>query len=165
MCFVSVTGDANFQMKRTGLSLGGFIQPAPARTLLELNTSVEKGFCQRILWCVPKPTMASFSELEKVDGQFSASVVGLMSSQWKNDKSVRTWMLPKSCKVFSAKFDEIQQQLQAISCMDDLLAGMLSKAKGQILRVAATLHVLFHIDTYPTGHSISYCQQCSRGSY
>jgi hypothetical protein len=74
MCFVSVTGDANFQMKRTGLSLGGFIQPAPARTLLELNTSVEKGFCQRILWCVPKPTMASFSELEKVDGQFSASV-------------------------------------------------------------------------------------------
>ena len=26
-------------------------------------------------------------------------------------------------------------------------AGMLSKAKGQILRVAATLHVLFHIDT------------------
>jgi hypothetical protein len=26
--------------------------------------------------------------------------------------------------VFSAKFDEIQQQLQAISCMDDLLAGV-----------------------------------------
>lgn len=26
-------------------------------------------------------------------------------------------------------------------------AGMLSKSKGQILRVAATLHVLFHIDT------------------
>ena len=47
-----------------------------------------------------------------------------MSSQWKNDKSVRTWMLPKSCKIFSAKFDEIQQQLQAISCMDDLLAGV-----------------------------------------
>lgn len=28
-----------------------------------------------------------------------------------------------------------------------LYAGMLSKSKGQILRVAATLHVLFHIDT------------------
>ena len=47
-----------------------------------------------------------------------------MSSQWKNDKSVQTWILPKSCRVFSAKFDEIQQNLQAISCMDELLAGV-----------------------------------------
>ena len=61
-------------MKHTGFSLGGFIQPAPARTLLELNTSVEKGLCQRILWCVPKPTLASFMELEKVDRGFSAAI-------------------------------------------------------------------------------------------
>ena len=33
--------------------------------------------------------------------------VGLMSSQWKNDKSIQTWTLPKSCRVFSAKYDEI----------------------------------------------------------
>jgi hypothetical protein len=75
MCFVSVTGDANFQMKRTGLSLGGFIQPAPARTLLELNTSVEKGFCQRILWCVPKPTMASFRSWRKWTVNFQLQLV------------------------------------------------------------------------------------------
>lgn len=28
-----------------------------------------------------------------------------------------------------------------------IFIGMLSKSKGQILRVAATLHVLFHFDT------------------
>lgn len=31
------------------------------------------------------------------------------------------------------------------------IAGMLSKAKGQILRIGATLHVLFH---WETPHSI-----------
>ena len=30
------------------------------------------------------------------------------------------------------------------------IAGMLSKSKGQILRVSAVLHVLFHIDTPPS---------------
>jgi len=31
--------------------------------------------------------------------------------------------------------------------MYNFLVGMLSKSKGQILRVAATLHVLFHLDS------------------
>ena len=74
MSLPTVSGDANFQLRRTGFSFGGFIQPAPARTFLEQYTSVEKGLCQRILWCVPKPTLASFMELEKVDRQFAASI-------------------------------------------------------------------------------------------
>ena len=70
----SVSGDANFEMRRTGLTFGSFVQPSIARNLLEQHASVEKGLCQRILWCAPKPTMAPFEELEKVDSQFTASV-------------------------------------------------------------------------------------------
>ena len=32
-------------------------------------------------------------------------------------------------------------------CDSPLIIGMQSKSRGQILRVAATLHVLFHMDT------------------
>ena len=49
--------------------------------------------------------------------------VGLMSSQWHNDKTVRVWKIPKPCQVFCDKFDKIQDQLQSISCMDELLSG------------------------------------------
>lgn len=70
----TVSGEANFDMKRTGLTVGGFIQPSIARNLLEQNASIEKGLCQRVLWCVPKPTVAIFEELEKVDQDFSASI-------------------------------------------------------------------------------------------
>lgn len=54
---------------------------------------------------------------------FSTQTVGLMSSQWRSNKSVRVWMIRKSCEVFSEKFDKIQKQLQSISCMDKLLSG------------------------------------------
>ena len=50
------------------------MQPSIARNLLGQHTSVEKGLCQRVLWCVPKPSVASFEELEKVDHQFAASI-------------------------------------------------------------------------------------------
>ena len=61
-------------MRRTGLTLGGLIQPIIGRHLLEQHASVEKGLCQHILWCVPQPTMSSFEEQEKVDRQFASSV-------------------------------------------------------------------------------------------
>ena len=45
----------------------------------------------------------------------------------------------------------IIQQLLAkatdAKCFVYMYTGMLSKSRGQILRVAATLHVLFHLDT------------------
>ena len=51
--------------------------------------------------------------------------VGLMSALWRNDKTVKHWKLRKACEVFGNKFDKIQDQLQCISCMDELLSGML----------------------------------------
>ena len=54
------------------------MQPNVARNLLEQHASVEKGLCQRFLWCVPKPTMSSFDELEKIDSGFSASIGNMM---------------------------------------------------------------------------------------
>ena len=65
-------------MKRTGLTLGGFIQPSIAQNLLEQHASVEKGLCQRLLWCVPKHSATPFEELEKVDRNFSASLGNIL---------------------------------------------------------------------------------------
>jgi len=41
----------------------------------------------------------------------------------------------------------IQKQLKAYCGQDDLICGFLSKAKGQLLRIATCLHVLFKINT------------------
>ena len=49
--------------------------------------------------------------------------VGFMSSQWSSNGTVKIWKIPKRCEVFSEKFDKIQDQLQSISCMDELLSG------------------------------------------
>lgn len=65
-----MSGDANFSMARTGITLGGFIQPSVARSLIELQPNVEKGLCQRFLWLVPKPTLEKFDQLQKVDAEF-----------------------------------------------------------------------------------------------
>ena len=70
----AVSGDANFEMKLTGLTLGGFLQPSIARNLLEQPANVEKGLCQRFSWFVAKPTPIPFDDLERVDRHFSASI-------------------------------------------------------------------------------------------
>lgn len=57
------------------------------------------------------------------------------------------WKLPEECPEFEEKFDIIQEQLADLSGKDELLTGVLSKAKGQILRAAAGLHPLFSIDS------------------
>ena len=69
-----MSGEANFEMKRTGLTLGGFIQPSISRNLLEQGANVEKGLCQRLLWFVPKPTPVPFNQLQKFNEDFSASI-------------------------------------------------------------------------------------------
>ena len=51
------------------------------------------------------------------------TIVGLLGSLWRDDKSVKLWKIPKPCETFSKKYDYVQQQLQEISCMDDLLSG------------------------------------------
>ena len=42
-----VTGKANFSIDCTSLTVGGFTQPAVARPLIKLPSSVEKGFSSR----------------------------------------------------------------------------------------------------------------------
>jgi hypothetical protein len=69
-----VSGEANFDMPHTGLTLGGFIQPTIARNILEQQSMAEKGLSQRILWFAPKPNPAPFEELEKVDINFTSSL-------------------------------------------------------------------------------------------
>ena len=73
-CTLSVSGEANFEMKQTGLTLGGFIQPSIARNLLEQPTNIEKGLCQRFMWFVAKPTPVPFDDLERVNRDFSMSI-------------------------------------------------------------------------------------------
>ena len=88
-----MSGDANFAMKHTGLTVGGFIQPSIARNLIEIPTNVEKGLCQRFLWLVPKPTSVPFEELQEVDKDFSTAlsecwIIGNISDNWEGNSSV-----------------------------------------------------------------------------
>ena len=74
LLYATVTGEANFVMECTGLTVGGFTQPAVARTLIEQPNSAEKGLCQRFLWIFPKPVFARFATLEPVDQKFTDAV-------------------------------------------------------------------------------------------
>ena len=88
----------------------------------------------------------------------------------------RTFIVSQTSDAFVTHFDKVQEQLETISAMDEPLTGetlshhhishdmhpagasesclnsyihigMLSKSKGQILRVAAAFHVLFAMGT------------------
>ena len=72
--FLLVSGDANFAMKCTGLTLGGFIQPSVARALIEQLPNIEKGLCQRFLWIVPEPKVVPFDQLQKVNIGFTSAI-------------------------------------------------------------------------------------------
>ena len=78
--------------------------------------------------------------------------VNLFAAQWKGNSvasssSYKIWIMPKSLSTFVTKHDAIQSQLERICGRDELLSGLLSKAKGQLLRVATCLHVLFSLET------------------
>ena len=70
LLFYTVTGDANFTMTKTSLTVGGFNQPAMARSLIELPGNAEKGLSQRFLWMFPKPVNSDFQSLAEVDQEF-----------------------------------------------------------------------------------------------
>lgn len=69
-----MSGDANFVMEVTALTIGGFTQPSVARNIIELQASVEKGLCQRFLWLFPQPIYGYFRSLEKADESFTDSL-------------------------------------------------------------------------------------------
>ena len=73
-----VTGEANFVMEQTSLTVGGFTQSAVARALIELPSNIEKGLSTRFLWIFPKPCYAKFESLEPVDEEFK-SALGIIS--------------------------------------------------------------------------------------
>lgn len=77
----------------------------------------------------------------------------------------------KPTSVFKQQFNKTQKKLEQIAAMDDLLSGiialqdtklqylylcmtyllgMLSKSLGQIIRVSAAMHVLFHLESKET---------------
>ena len=72
MTYTTVSGEANFHMQSTSLTIGGFTQPSVAKSLIELPQSVEKGLVQRFLWILPRPSYASFASLESADDKFQS---------------------------------------------------------------------------------------------
>ena len=65
------SGEANFLMEHTGLTVGGYTQLNIAKGLIESQSNIEKGVCQRFLWIFPKPHPTKFNDLKPVDGSFS----------------------------------------------------------------------------------------------
>ena len=65
-----VSGDANFAMLSTQLTVGGFTQPGVARGLIETPSNAEKGFSHRFLWFFPHPLFKKFASLGEVDQEF-----------------------------------------------------------------------------------------------
>ena len=49
--------------------------------------------------------------------------VGLMSSLWTLNCSIRKWVLQQPFEIFRQKHKSILQQITTVSCMDNLLCG------------------------------------------
>ena len=69
-----VSGEANFVMEQTSLTVGGFTQPAVARSLIELPSNIEKGLSTRFLWIFPQPCYAKFESLQPVEEVFTSAL-------------------------------------------------------------------------------------------
>ena len=46
-----------------------------------------------------------------------------MAALWSDNSSARKWVISKPCEVFRKKYDDAQDLLQKLSCMDDFLSG------------------------------------------
>lgn len=69
-----VSGEANFTMSLTRLTIGGFTQPGVARNLIEMPSNSEKGLSHRFIWLFPKPIYGKFDTLEAVNKDFSSQI-------------------------------------------------------------------------------------------
>ena len=72
-------------MSETRLTVGGFTQPAVARSLIDLPSNTEKGLSHRFLWIFPKPVFGKFTSLESVDKTFANNLGE------HNDSFVHLW--------------------------------------------------------------------------
>ena len=87
-----VTGEANFSMDSTCLTVGGFSQPSVAHVLIEQNGSAEIGLSQRILWLFPQPAYSRFCTLEAVNSDFTDSL-GMYRSSYEGYTCVHNTVL------------------------------------------------------------------------
>ena len=62
--FLTVTGNANFDMNQTSFTLLGFTQPHSALPILQDVDSNAKGFTSRMLWYFPTPIYSKFADLK-----------------------------------------------------------------------------------------------------
>ena len=84
-CISVVSGDANFVMSDTRLTISGFTQPGVTRNLIEMPSNTEKGLSHRFLWVFPRPLYGSFDSLKEVDEDFTADI-GKLHSYYFLDK-------------------------------------------------------------------------------
>ena len=61
---MAVTGETNFAMPYTRLTVGGFTQLGLARSLIELPSNAEKGLSHRFLWVFPSPLFGKFYKIK-----------------------------------------------------------------------------------------------------
>ena len=66
-----MSGDANFVMSATRLTIGGYTQPGVARNLIDMPANSEKGPSHRFIWIFPKPLFGKFATLEEIQKKFS----------------------------------------------------------------------------------------------
>ena len=59
-----VSGNANFNMPRTCLTLCGMTQPTTAFRLIVDKNNFSKGLASRFLWIFPRPVFSNFSSLQ-----------------------------------------------------------------------------------------------------
>lgn len=72
---IIVTGDANFSMNYTSLTVGGFIQPSIARSLIELPGNAEKlGLKPMLSLVFPRPVYSQFATLEPINNSFTDKI-------------------------------------------------------------------------------------------
>ena len=80
---------------------------------------------------------------------FYSLPVQLFCNLYKSQKGpseARVFHVPADCAMFRRKFNDNQRMLRIVTGHDDLVSGILSKQKGQILRLAAICHCLFRLD-------------------
>lgn len=71
---MAVTGETNFTMPYTRLTVGAFTQPGLARSLIELPSNAEKGLSHQFLWVFPSPLFGKFSSLGEADKDFQRTM-------------------------------------------------------------------------------------------
>lgn len=120
----TVSGDANFHMERTALTVGGFTQPSVAKALIELPASIEKGLTQRFLWICPKPSFATFDSLELIDNRFTEYLVDRLACLWRaSENEVLILSIPNNCEEFKKYYDNLQEKISQLSVLDELLSA------------------------------------------